>query len=460
MKPTARGASGTVDMDVASIMEEAQKYGVSFDIERVRDKIEMKKKEQILKEHEKSIWYDPANNYWKCYVPDETKPRGRKQVKRRKREDLDNYICDLYLNKEKKCRKSFENLYYEFMEYKKKQVTSGTISRMAGDWKKYYAGTEFAKKDFQSIKKIDIDKFFNDVLLEKGTMKSKAFNNMAGIMKQTFQYAVDAEYIENSPYRVKVNKKMIVPDRKKASQIEVYQSDEREMLIVEMERRASMNPKNTAPLAVMLDFELGIRKGEMLGLKRSDIKDGRIHIQRQQVRVFDTSNLDDVKTAKYEIVEYTKSRKSDRWLPLSERAINLLERVQQVNKENGWEEADYLFLRNGEVMTPECIDAQIKSGCKHIGVEVKRMHKIRKTYASELFEKGVGVSIVSGVLGHEDQTTTMKHYIYNTASERESERKVLDVLNAKKATIGNQKIVPFENSKKAENLNVYKVSHF
>ena len=43
----------------------------------------------------------------------------------------------------------------------------------------------------------------------------------SGIMKQTFEYAVDKEYTDKNPYRVNVSNKKIIPDRKKASREEV-----------------------------------------------------------------------------------------------------------------------------------------------------------------------------------------------------------------------------------------------
>ncbi len=84
---------------------------------------------------------------------------------------------------------------------------------------------------------------------------------MCGILKQTLEYAVDAEYIEKNPYRVKVNKKKFANSSKKPSAKEVFQAGEKELFINEMERRLVNNLSNTASLAVLLDFELGTRKG-------------------------------------------------------------------------------------------------------------------------------------------------------------------------------------------------------
>lgn len=50
-------------------------------------------------------------------------------------------------------------------------------------------------------------------------------------------------------------------------------------------------------------------------------------------------------------------------------------------------------------------------------MKVKTMHKIRKTYGSTLLHNGVNISAVKDMLGHADESTTMKHYIYNTEND-------------------------------------------
>ena len=277
---------------------------------------------------------------------------------------------------------------------------------------------------------------------------------MCGILKQTLEYAVDAEYIEKNPYRIKVNKKKFVSSSKKPSEKEVYQADEKERLIDEMERRMRNNPSNTAPLAVMLDFELGTRKGEILAICKADIVGNRIHIHRQLVEEFDTSDLDHIKSMGFCVVDYTKSEDGDRWLPLTDKAKNIIRRIEDTNREYGHRYEDFLFVKNGRCLTPDAIDAQIKRGCEYIGIPVKTMHKIRKTYASTLLHNGVNLSIVKDMLGHADEATTLKHYIYNIEGSTETDNKVLNALapkNDTKRDQSDQNIIPFRKLKRAEN---------
>ena len=399
-----------------------------IDLAYVQEQVEMKKREEILKRHQYSIWHSNKEDVWYSYLPDDSKANNRKKIKRKRKRDLEDVICDFYLSVQNESQEteqlkdySIESMFYEFMTHKANEVNSGTIKRMMADWTRFYEPEkEFIAISVQNLTKVNVDDFFNAVL-GKHNLKKKAFYNMCGILKQTLEYAVDAEYIEKNPYHIKVNKKKFASSSKKPSAKEVFQADEKERLLDEMERRLRNNPSNTAPLAVMLDFELGTRKGEILAICRSDIVDNRIHIHRQLVEEFDTSNLSNMKSKGFQVVDYTKSADGDRWLPLTEQAKRIIKRIEAINEEYGHQYKDFLFVRDGRCLTPDAVDTQIKRGCEYIGIPVKTMHKIRKTYASTLLHNGVNLSIVKDMLGHADESTTLKHYIYNIEDSIETD---------------------------------------
>lgn len=438
-----------------------------IDLSYVQEQVEMKKREEILKRHQYSIWHSDKEDVWYSYLPDGSKPNNRKKIKRKRKRDLEDVICDFYSSEQNEhedmSQKDFsiESMFYEFMKHKANTVGSGTIKRMMADWSRFYEPEkEFIAISVHSLTKINIDDFFNSVL-EKHNLKKKAFYNMCGILKQTLEYAVDAEYIEKNPYRVKINRKKFASSSKKPSEKEVFQADEKERLLDEMERRLKNNPSNTAPLAVMLDFELGTRKGEILAICKSDIVGNRIHIHKQLVEEFDTSDLNHMKSKGFHVVDYTKSEDGDRWLPLTEKAKKLIKRVEIINEEYGHQYKDFLFVRDGKCLTPDAVDTQIKRGCEYIGIPVKTMHKIRKTYASTLLHNGVNLSIVKDMLGHADESTTLKHYIYNIEDSTETDNKVLSALdpqNHAKSDQRDQNIIPFSKIKRAENLDKSKLS--
>ena len=434
-----------------------------LNISYVQEQYYMKKREEILSKHPYSIWYNEKESRWYTDVPFWGIKSGKKRIKRKERSDLDEDIINYSLQYEndrrsgefKKC--TFKELFYEFMVYKRGEVSSGTIRRMMADWKKYYVPhEELISKQFTDITKIDVDKFFNAVM-DEYKLNRKAFYNMCGLLKQTYDYAIDAEYTDKTPYRNKVNKKKFASDRKGPSEKQVYNRNERTLFLAEMERRVQNNPSNTSCLAIMLDFEIGTRKGEILALSEGDIENGRIHVHRQLVEEFDTSDLDNIVSLGFRVVEYTKSEDGDRWIPLTSRAMDLIQRTLEANKKYGYGYKDFLFVRDGSILTPDALDAQVKRGCEYIGIPVKTMHKIRKTYASQIYHSCHNISAVKDVLGHADETTTLKHYIYNTEDNEETDRLIRNALedtsyhNNEKGTSRDLKIVLFPTKKKTEN---------
>lgn len=93
---------------------------------------------------------------------------------------------------------------------------------------------------------------------------------------------------------------------------------------------------------VFLLFKLGLRIGEAVALKWSDIdwESREIHIHRMESRVEDENGKIQVV-----VVEYTKKKSSagDRYLPLSDYEINLFQTVKRMNEEAGYSDDDFIF---------------------------------------------------------------------------------------------------------------------
>ena len=159
-------------------------------------------------------------------------------------------------------------------------------------------------------------------------------------------------------------------------------------------------------------------------------------------------------------------------IPLSDRALYLISRIKRINKENNNTYKDFLFVRDGNIMTPDAIDTQLLRGCEHIGIPVRTMHKIRKTYASTLYKNGItnGVTIpmIKDLLGHADEATTFKHYIFNLENDETTDELVLNALQGNAISSKNfienvrqreMKIIQFPTNKKAENPYKIRISH-
>ena len=96
-----------------------------IDLTYVQEQIEMKKREEILRRHQYSIWHNDKENVWYSYLPEDSKPNNRKKIKRKKKRDLEDAICDYYQSmqnehEETEQSKDFtiDGIFYEFMKHK------------------------------------------------------------------------------------------------------------------------------------------------------------------------------------------------------------------------------------------------------------------------------------------------------------------------------------------------------
>jgi len=60
----------------------------------------------------------------------------------------------------------------------------------------------------------------------------------------------------------------------------------------------------------------------------------------------------------------------------------------------------------------------LEYACKHICTDVKRSHKLRKTYASRLNAAGLPLDQIRACLSHSNTATTLG-YIYNPLTPEE-----------------------------------------
>jgi integrase len=70
-------------------------------------------------------------------------------------------------------------------------------------------------------------------------------------------------------------------------------------------------------------------------------------------------------------------------------------------------------------MTTDTFSDKLERICKYVKIPIKRLHKIRKAYASMLLDAGVPESIVTNQMGHSDITTTLGYYYKDRHTDAE-----------------------------------------
>lgn len=421
----------------------------------------MSRREQLLNRHPYKIFFSSSDNKWHTYIPDETKPNKRKPVKRKEQEDIENIVIEYWRQVEKEEKEaekkaatrvpSLKELFKEWILFKQKHTkASSYVKRITADWKKYYEpNEEFINTPLNEFSKIDLDAWAHD-MIQKFNMTKKQYYNMSVILRQELDYAVEKGYIEKNVFsNVKINSKIFRRVKKPDSITQVYTTEEVPMMIQEMLRRFYNDPTNTAPLAVLLNFEIGVRMGELVALKSTDITpDGtHIHIQRQRVRNYEYTDetCTQMKLIGYEVVEYVKSDDGDRYIYLTEVARKIIKIILMINEKYSNYYDDYLFVKNGKLLGHDAVQARILRGCDTIGIITKTLHKIRKTYISSLIDSGLNIDEVRRQAGHADERTTYGNYCFNRFSSTETESIIEGALNFEDSSLGLEVIKSNQN---------------
>lgn len=236
-------------------------------------------------------------------------------------------------------------------------------------------------KEVSSYDQGDVERFNVDYILKRGYSASYQ-NQVINGLKKFFQF--------------RMNYKMSLSDLerpKRQLRLPVIMS------LGEVERLLNtlLNIKHKAMLT--LCYSAGLRVGELLRLKESDIDSDRMVIHIRQ----------------------SKGAK-DRYVPLAEGALDLLRMYYR-----HYRPKNFLFEGDqGGEYSRTSIQVVFRRAVKKAGIQKRvTLHTLRHSYATHLLESGVNLRYIQELLGHSNPKTTQ---IYTHVSS-ESSRKVMSPLD-------------------------------
>lgn len=390
----------------------------------VLESIDKMKKEQVLSKHPYQITQQKSGEKrWQTYVVDELTQKRRKITATSEKALFDK----LYLFYFEETAVTLKKLYPEWLEKRKNcGISPRTVRRNENHWDKYYCDNPIVDVPIHKLTTEQIEDFFH-ATIKNFNLTTKELGNMKYIFVDIMKLAYKRKYIISNPFNdVDINTNGCKPQSKKNSTSRVYLPDEKEKLFTQLNSYIESHPQRTDGYAIFLLFKLGLRIGELVALKWSDIDytTNELHIHRMESMV----NGDDEKLIPA-VVEYTK-RKSpygDRFLPLGEYEILLFQKIKEINQLNNYSDDDFIFYNDNGRISTRSIDKRIRKCCIKAGIEVKSAHDIRRTVASEMFNQGVPAVIIKQYLGHSDIKTTYE-YILDNHQKNETHKIILNSL--------------------------------
>ena len=321
-------------------------------------------------------------------------------------------------------KKTFEMLFEKWLEYlKDTNIKQNSIARHSQRYHKFIEGAKWTKKPIRKVKVLEIEKWADAMIAEKEYFTIKEWKNIKTILYGVYHLAIRKGIVSNNIIKdVKLTSRLSSVKRK-APEDQVFSPIEEQIIIDECYDEISQS-EHIAPLAILFNFYMGLRVGELLGLKWSDIQGNKIHIQRQYGKETANNGI-----TKYQIYEYTKTSRSgsdidagDRILPIPEKATKILELARKRST------GEFIFEQNGVLTTSSMINHRLYKYQRNHGIiNVKSSHAIRRTYASKLSYRGIDRQSIQTLLGHQNIETT-NSYIYDLENSTALLNKLNEVL--------------------------------
>ena len=271
----------------------------------------------------------------------------------------------------------------------------------------------FSHMKVSSIKKVHIQNFFDD--LKEGrnrldgkdvALASSTINNIHIVLGSLFSFAVDREYIKDSPM------KGIKKEKRTKKKLRIYQKDELKELMMCLEK-APLMWRTLVHLAIMS----GARAGELVGLEWKHVNYEKATIKIEQALV--------TKTGEGIIVKSTKTE-NVRTISLPSGMMKLLKEYELQQKKDRIQAAEFWVTewkdepRSFVFSAPNSLGRPIRPDSvsqwwerflkKNTHIPYVNFHGLRHTSVSLLIDQKNTMKLISERVGHAKISTTMDIY--------------------------------------------------
>lgn len=390
-----------VSIEQDKVLQMAVNSGI-IDMSSIQVEVEKMERKKLLRLHQHSIWQG-RGGYWYTYL-------DGSQIKRKSQRKLEDCLVEYYRNQVESP--PFETVFYEWV---KKKLSYGEIQRQTYDnyireYESLIGKSSLSTKRMREISEEWLEDFIKSTISDH-RLTSKRWGNLRVIISGTVKYAKKRGYTDIS-MRVFLDEldlsTKIFRHKLKADSDQVFTKEE----ICKIKNYILAREPSIVELGVLLAIETGMRRGEIAALKKEDIEDDYIHVCRTEIRYKDASG----KTV-FDIRESTKGRDGERKVVLTEFAKEVLEKAKSKNSEG-----QYVFEKNGTWVKGHSFTKRIQDICKMVGIKSRSMHKLRKTYATNLLNNHVDEKLITMQMGHTEISTTKDFYYYNNRNSDECKK--------------------------------------
>lgn len=268
----------------------------------------------------------------------------------------------------------------------------------------YIVNQPIGKILLQDLTTSDVQRWVNNLYRESPVthkpMSAKSVKNIYHNLSASLDMALQQEVVKKN-----VCKAVILPKVEKYD-VEVYDEQEIQRLI-------SVSRGTDMELIVSLAVSLGLRRGELTGLKWNHIDfDKRvINIKENVVEVRKEQNADRI------VTKSPKSRSGIRSIPISDVLCKYLKSahtdylMKRMKLGKDFYDSNYVICQdNGKPFKPATMTRKFSKFLENNNLRHIRLHDVRHTNATLMLMNGIPPKVAQVRLGHSDYSTTMNIY--------------------------------------------------
>lgn len=302
---------------------------------------------------------------------------------------------------------TLEHWYYTWLfDYRVKDLKPKSFEKYEGIYRNYIKDSTIGKIKLKDLRATHLQKHYNELLdiYNKPVSTVKSLNTR---LKPCLAEAEKQGYIQKNYCKM-----VTLPKDNTTKEIKVLSSEQQKLFIEAIKG-------HNLEMLFLVALSTGLRLGEILGLKWSDIdfNTGTLTVNRTLQRVTQIDRNDNRESKVIE--QLPKTKNSIRTIPIPKNILIKLKDHRLEQSKNRLKLGD-LYSNNNYVFCDKLgypIDDKrparnLKSILTKLNIEPIKFHGLRHTYATRLFEANVPPKTVQVLMGHYDISITLDIYTH------------------------------------------------
>ncbi len=316
-----------------------------------------------------------------------------------------------------------EYILYWLTTYKLNKIEPSSYTRLYRVFECQIHDT-IGKKMIGNITTVDIQKLIDEYANPKDKkVKPLALSGLKKIvhlLRPCFAMAVKENIISSNPCDdvILPSESYIIVETKRQYSLTEFEISKIKEIALQKYKNGEYKCRNGLILLILLN--LGLRSGEMLALEWSDIDiDKKIVSINKTIQCGIRDFEEKSETVMYSRVKKsTKTKSGIRILKLNDTVVFYLKELKEYDKRNNIVSTFVCCTSDGKISSHRNLQKSLDNIIKNTPIDKRvTLHTLRHTFGSTLIRNGIGIEVISKLMGHANITITYNKYIHSIQEE-------------------------------------------